>query len=73
VVHATYDGSLGGRPSGTARIWRVLGPATAGWAPGSAATQVIPELLAPGDLVLPRHHGPPGEGNVTARHDPGSE
>ena len=57
VVHATYDGALGGNDTGTARIWRTLGPATAGWASGSAATQVIPELLAPGDLVLSRHHG----------------
>jgi nicotinamidase-related amidase len=57
VVHATYEGALGGNHIGTARIWRALGPATVGWAPGTVATQVIPELLAPGDLVLPRHHG----------------
>jgi nicotinamidase-related amidase len=57
VVHATYEGNLGGRPTGTARLWRALGPATAQWAPGSAATTVLPELLAPTDLVLPRHHG----------------
>jgi nicotinamidase-related amidase len=57
VLHATYDGALGGNPTGTARLWRALGPATAGWTPGSPATQVLPELLAPGDLVLPRHHG----------------
>jgi nicotinamidase-related amidase len=57
VVHATYEGALGGTHTGTARIWRALGPATAGWAPGSLATQVIPELLAPSDLVLSRHHG----------------
>jgi nicotinamidase-related amidase len=48
VVHATYGGALGGNDAGTARIWRTLGPATAGWVSGSAATQVIPELLAPG-------------------------
>jgi nicotinamidase-related amidase len=57
VVHATYEGSLGGRPTGTARLWRALGPATANWAPGSAETSVVAELLAPSDLVLPRHHG----------------
>jgi nicotinamidase-related amidase len=57
VVHATYEGNLGGRATGTARIWRALGPATAQWAPGSAPTAVLPELLAPTDLVLPRHHG----------------
>ena len=57
VVHATYEGSLGGRPTGTARLWRVLGPATADWAPGSPETLVVPELLKPTDLVLPRHHG----------------
>ena len=57
VVHATYEGNLGGRPTGTARIWRALGPATAQWAPGSTPTAVLPELLASTDLVLPRHHG----------------
>ena len=57
VVHATYEGSLGGGHPGTARLWRVLGPLTATWSPGDPATQVIPELLAPADLVLPRHHG----------------
>jgi nicotinamidase-related amidase len=57
VVHATYEGALGGDHPGTARLWRVLGPATAAWAPGTPETQVIPDLLAPEDLVLPRHHG----------------
>jgi nicotinamidase-related amidase len=57
VVHATYEGALGGSHVGTARIWRALGPATADWRPGASATQVIPELLARTDLVLPRHHG----------------
>jgi nicotinamidase-related amidase len=57
VVHATYEGSLGGEPTGTARLWRALGPATAAWAPGGTETQVLPELLAPTDMVLPRHHG----------------
>jgi nicotinamidase-related amidase len=57
VVHATYEGSLGGRPTGTARLWRALGPATANWAPGTPETAVVPELLGHGDIVLPRHHG----------------
>lgn len=57
VVHATYEGVLGGRNTGTARIWRPLGQATAEWAPGTAFTQVLPELSEPTDLVLPRHHG----------------
>jgi nicotinamidase-related amidase len=57
VVHATYEGTLGGDHPGTARLWRALGPATAGWAPGTTETQVVPELLGPADLVLPRHHG----------------
>jgi nicotinamidase-related amidase len=57
VVHATYEGTLGGEPMGTARIWRALGPATASWAPGTPETQVLPELLASTDMVLPRHHG----------------
>lgn len=57
VVHATYEGTLGGIPTGTARLWRALGPATVGWAPDTVETQVVAELLAPTDLVLPRHHG----------------
>ncbi|NDJ90061.1 MULTISPECIES: cysteine hydrolase [Mycolicibacter] len=57
VVHATYEGALGANHTGTARLWRGLSQATAGWAPGTAPTQVLPELLAPSDLVLPRHHG----------------
>jgi nicotinamidase-related amidase len=57
VVHATYEGSLGGRPTGTARLWRALGPATAHWKPGASETAVIPDLLGRGDIVLPRHHG----------------
>jgi nicotinamidase-related amidase len=57
VVHATYERLAGTVPAGTARLWRALGPATAEWAPGSVETQVIPELLAPTDLVLPRHQG----------------
>ena len=57
VVHATYEGNLGGHPTGTARLWRALGPATDHWAPGSADTAVVAELLAPTDVVLARHHG----------------
>jgi nicotinamidase-related amidase len=57
VVHATYEGMLGGKPTGTARLWRALAPATADWAPGATATQVVDTLLGPDDLVLPRHHG----------------
>jgi nicotinamidase-related amidase len=57
IVHATFERLPGTTPTGTARLWRALGPATAEWAPGSFDTQVIPELLASTDLVLPRHHG----------------
>jgi nicotinamidase-related amidase len=57
IVHATYGGALGAQPVGTARIWRTLTQATAGWHPASPATQVIPELLTATDIVLPRHHG----------------
>jgi nicotinamidase-related amidase len=57
VVHATYEGNLGGHPTGTARLWRALGPAVADWAPGTPETSVVAELLAPSDIVLPRHHG----------------
>ncbi|EID11805.1 cysteine hydrolase [Mycolicibacterium phlei] len=57
VVHATYEGALGGGHPGTARIWRALGPLTESWAPGKTETQVIAELFNSSDLVLPRHHG----------------
>lgn len=57
VVHATYEGLLGGNHTGTARLWRALGSATADWALGTTATKVIPELFSPDDLVIPRHHG----------------
>ena len=57
VIHATFDGLLGNDHVGSARIWRALGPATKGWTPGSAPTQVIPELLGPNDFVVARHHG----------------
>lgn len=57
VVHATYEGNLGGQPTGTARLWRALGPATSHWKPGATETSVVPELLGPEDIVLPRHHG----------------
>jgi nicotinamidase-related amidase len=57
VIHATFEGLLGGDHLGSARIWRVLGPATEGWTRDSAPTQVIPELLGPDDLVVARHHG----------------
>ncbi|MDT5095178.1 MAG: hypothetical protein QOH60_4541 [Mycobacterium sp.] len=57
VVHATYEGNLGGQPTGTARLWRVLAPLTAHWRPGAFETSVVPELLGKDDLVLARHHG----------------
>jgi nicotinamidase-related amidase len=57
VVHATFEGPLGGEPSGTAGVWRSMGPATRDWTPGSEPTQVIPELYSTGDLVIARHHG----------------
>ncbi|MDV7136498.1 cysteine hydrolase family protein [Williamsia muralis] len=34
VVHATLEGPLDGEPSGTARVWRSMGPATRDWTPG---------------------------------------
>lgn len=57
IVHATYEGALDGQPTGTAPIWRALSRATAGWIPGSHATQVIPELFDDRDVIIPRHHG----------------
>lgn len=55
VIHATYAGMLGDHQTGTARLWKVLGPA--GWQPGSEPAAVVPALLGDGDLVLARHHG----------------
>ncbi|WP_231967403.1 isochorismatase family protein [Mycobacterium sp. E136] len=57
VVHATYEGALGGGHPGTARLWRTLGPLTADWMPGKPETRVLEELFDTSDLVLPRHHG----------------
>lgn len=57
VVHATHEGNLGSHQPGTARLWRALAPATAHWKHGAPETQVVPELLDPADVVLPRHHG----------------
>jgi nicotinamidase-related amidase len=56
VVHATFEGFLGGGEPGSAPLWRAL-RASEQWRPGHPATQVIEELLDPGDLVLTRHHG----------------
>lgn len=57
VVHATYEGGLGCAPTGTAPLWRTLARRTEHFAPGHPDTEVLPELLGDGDLVLPRHHG----------------
>lgn len=50
AVHSTYEGTLSGIHPGSARV-RALGPATAGWAPRNAETQVISALLADSVLV----------------------
>lgn len=57
VVHATMEGVVAGANTGPARIWRLLGPATAHWTPESGDVQVVARLTGPGDLVVPRHHG----------------
>lgn len=57
VIHATYEGPLGGTQGRTARLWATLGSRTDDWTPGSPPTRVLPELLEPADIVLPRHHG----------------
>jgi nicotinamidase-related amidase len=57
VVHAPFGGWLGATEYGTAPLWRVLGPRSDGWKPGDPETQVLPRLLAPEDLVVPRHQG----------------
>ncbi|MBP2369764.1 isochorismatase family protein [Pseudonocardia parietis] len=63
VVHATYEGSYGAVDHGTAPLWRLLGPTTRAWAPGSHSTEILPGLRHPDDLVIPRHHGLcPGSG-----------
>ena len=57
VVHATYEGGLGGTFLGSAPLWRRTGAATSGWGPGHPATMVLPELREPSDIVSARHHG----------------
>ncbi|MFJ8816399.1 cysteine hydrolase [Amycolatopsis thermoflava] len=57
VVHATFEGRLGAVNPGTAPLWRAIAQPTEEWAPGHPAVQVLPELYAEEDLVLPRHHG----------------
>jgi nicotinamidase-related amidase len=56
VVHATFEGFLGGGEPGPAPLWRALRESRQ-WRPGHPATQVIAELFDPGDLVVTRHHG----------------
>jgi nicotinamidase-related amidase len=57
VVHATFEGHLGGRPTGTAPLWLEQGRRSGHWAPGHPGTEVLPELLRSDDVLLPRHHG----------------
>jgi nicotinamidase-related amidase len=57
VVHATFEGWLGATVHDPAPLWRAVGARTAEWDAAHRDTQVLPELLGPGDLVLPRHHG----------------
>ena len=56
VAHATFEGSLGALSRGTAPLWRAT-KASDEWTAGHPSTEVVPELLGEGDLVLPRHHG----------------
>ncbi|WP_234825458.1 isochorismatase family protein [Mycolicibacter senuensis] len=56
VVHTPFAGSLGGSP-GTAPLMRATARATADWAPGHPATEILATLLDPADLVVPRHQG----------------
>ena len=57
VVHATYDGPLGGKQVSRARLWKTLEKATSHWQPGDPETRPLPELFANTDIVIPRHHG----------------
>lgn len=56
VVHAPFTGSLGGGPGPTPLMQRTA-RATAEWTTDHPQAQILEELLAPGDLVVPRHHG----------------
>ncbi|WP_050997137.1 MULTISPECIES: cysteine hydrolase [Frankia] len=57
VVHATFEGWLGSTDPGTAPLWRTAAQSSKDWGPGHPATQVVPDLLDPTDLIIPRHHG----------------
>src|ERR1700739_2781274 len=52
VVHAPFAGRLDGDP-GTTPLMGSTARATAAWAPGHPATQILPQLLEPSDLVGP--------------------
>ncbi|WP_084530362.1 isochorismatase family protein [Nocardia miyunensis] len=56
VVHATFEGFLGGGSAGQAPLWRAL-DGSGRWQPGHLATQVVADVFDPADVVLPRHHG----------------
>ncbi len=57
VVHATFEGWLGSTDFGPAPLWKVAAQGSKDWGPGHPATQVVPDLLDPTDLIIPRHHG----------------
>jgi nicotinamidase-related amidase len=57
VVHATFQGWLGITDFGTAPLWRVAGSLSKEWRAGHPDTEVLPELLEPEDLIIPRHQG----------------
>ncbi|HVU72898.1 MAG TPA: cysteine hydrolase [Mycobacteriales bacterium] len=58
LAHVTFEGLSWDYPAPrNAPLWRVAGAAL-GWGPGHPAAAVIAEVgVAPGDLVMPRHHG----------------
>ncbi|GAA1844292.1 cysteine hydrolase [Pseudonocardia ailaonensis] len=57
VVHATAVGALSPDDVGTTPLLRSLRTVNGDWHAGHPATQVLPRLLAPTDVVLPRHLG----------------
>jgi nicotinamidase-related amidase len=56
VVHTPFAGGLNGHP-GTTPLMQSTARATADWAPGHPATQILAELFDPSDLVVSRRQG----------------
>lgn len=55
VVHTPYLGNLGG--PGTTPLMRSTARVTSDWTPDHPATEILPPLLDPTDLIVGRHQG----------------